>query len=144
MYVTLTRKGIVDAIAIMLLAVGICSRFSAVGTTPKNGETNAQRVQYIKNLNINIQDECIETKKINIPAKFGDVYTGYNTLQKQAGFDLLDYAGCGVTLYTYAFTDKPDKRVNILVYKGRIIGGDISDTSLEGSMSPLQIQKQKE
>ncbi len=137
MYMIFTRKGIVAAISLLVLAVMICSRFSAVGSVMNDGETNAQRVQFIKNLNIDIKEECTETKQITVPVKFSDVYLRYNNLQKQAGYDLTDYAGCGVTRYTYTFSGNPDKRVNLLVYKGKIIGGDISDIAFSGKMLPL-------
>lgn len=144
MYVTLTRKGIVAAMALLMLAVAVSSRFSAAGMAPQNGKTNAERLNYIKSLGIDVDEECSETAEITLPVKFGDVYTKYNNIQKQAGYDLLPYGGCNVTRYTYLTADGTGKRVNLLVYKGRIIGGDISDTALDGGMLPLQKQKKKE
>lgn len=138
MYVTFTRRGIAAAIALLLLVTAVCSRFSAAGSTPQNGSTNAQRVQFITSLGIKTEEECIETAEITIPSDFGAVYERYNKLQLEVGYDLRGYKGCAVTRYTYLTCETPKRRVNILVYKGRVIGGDISDTALEGSMSALK------
>ncbi len=144
MYVTVTKKSLVAAIALLLLATAVCSRFSAAGMNPENGDTNYHRLDFIKSLNISVKEECIETADISVPTVFGEVYTRYNEIQKQAGYDLLPYVGCDLKRYTYQFADEPDRRVNLLVYKKRIIGGDISDNALNGDMLPLKQQEKKE
>lgn len=144
MYVTVTKKSLVAAIALLLLAAAVFSRFSAAGMNPENGDTNSHRLDFIKSLNISVKEECIETADISVPTVFGEVYTRYNEIQKQAGYDLLPYVGCDLKRYTYQVADEPDRRVNLLVYKKRIIGGDISDNALDGDMLPLKKQKKKE
>ena len=55
--------------------------------------------------------------------------------------------GCAVKKWTYILTDYPgyeDKdciRLNLLVYKGKVIGGDICSVELDGFMTGLQENK---
>ncbi len=98
--------------------------------------TNAKRVEYIKSLGVMLLNEEATTKEITIPQEFSDVYNKYNELQRETKFDLNAYKGKKVTIYTYN-CDK-ERVVNLIVYKGRLIGGDISETKLHGVMKPLK------
>ncbi|MBR5535883.1 MAG: DUF4830 domain-containing protein [Clostridia bacterium] len=79
-------------------------------------------------------------KTFTIPNDFDLVYNNYNKLQKEAGYDLLPYRGKECVMYTYEIYNHPfgDCNANIIVYKGEIIGGDISSVNLDGFMTPLQ------
>lgn len=80
------------------------------------------------------------TEKIfTIPYEFDMVYNNYNELQKEVGFDLSLYKGRECVMYTYEIHNHPfgDCNANIIVYKGDIIGGDISSVNLDGFMTPL-------
>ena len=77
-----------------------------------------------------------------IPKTFSQVYENYNALQKQAGYDLSAYKGAKVTIFTYpvgkvSHDNDDDYYVTLMVYKGRIIGGDISSRNFYGEMLPL-------
>ena len=61
----------------------------------------------------------------------------YNELQKEAGFDLSNYKGKNVTVYSCPVWNS-DKLLNLIVYDGKIIGGDISDVAFDGEMKPLK------
>lgn len=90
--------------------------------------------------NMGYTDVCIkETEKAEIvlPETFGAVYERYNALQKAGGYDLTDYRGKSCTRYTYEIPSK-NARANILVYNGKIIGGDISSITLDGIMIPIK------
>ena len=70
-------------------------------------------------------------------------YRNYNELQKKAGFDLSAYKGSKAKVYTYKvlsygpFKAQDNARLNLIVYNGRIIGGDISTVAINGVMLPL-------
>lgn len=83
--------------------------------------------------------ESFTKKTFTIPKEFDMVYNNYNEIQKEAGYDLLPYKGTECTLYTYEIYNHPFGKcnANIIVYKGRIIGGDISSVNLDGFMTPL-------
>lgn len=141
MYFTFTKKSLVAVLAAMLLGLFIGGQIFAADNIKENGKTNKQRVDYIKSIGLKPSEECKSSKEIIIPEQFDAVYQNYNALQKSAGFDLLLYMGSKATVYTYDI-DTPagytgDTVANLIVYKGRIIGGDISSCALDGFMLPL-------
>lgn len=95
--------------------------------------------RYIAELGWTCAKGADEVKKLTIPQEFDEVYTRYNDLQRQAGFDLTPYRGREVTRYTYRVTDGGQDNVfiHILMYDSKIIGGDIMSTGLDGFMLPL-------
>ena len=83
--------------------------------------------------------ENFTKKDFTIPNEFDMVYNNYNSIQKEAGYDLSPYRGKVCTMYTYEIYNHPFGKcnANIIVYKGEIIGGDISSVNLDGFMTPL-------
>ncbi len=83
----------------------------------------------------------VESVEVTIPAEFDKIFAGYNELQKSQGLDLSKYKKKAVTRYTFTVTNyksadgKPyDGTVwaNVLVYRGRVIGGDICSADVNG------------
>lgn len=101
-----------------------------------SAETSVQRIRFLTQLNYSVSASTEESAEIRIPIEFGDVYENYNELQKQNGTNLLDFRGTECTRYTYINEDD-DMRVNLIVYEGRIIGGDVCSTALDGEMHAL-------
>ncbi len=101
--------------------------------------TNAQRVDYIKSLKVTLLSDDYKIKTITIPTEFSKVYEDYNKLQLSANFDLRGYKGKEVEVYTYNCDG--DRVVNLMICKGRLIGGDISETSLNGRMKALVVDE---
>ena len=111
-----------------------------------NAKTNAQRVYFIKALGLSPDDNSMKKKTVTIPETFSDVYITYNNLQKKAGYDLSAYKGADAEIFTYPVGRIEEKNndeyyVNLIVYKGRIIGGDISSYNFYGEMLPLKSVK---
>lgn len=106
-------------------------------------ETNEDRLNFISQTGLNVNPEPVSVTQVMIPAEFNDVYNQYNELQKKCGFDLKKYQGCTVSRWTYTVTDYPSYedsdaiRLTLLVYKGKVIGGDISSVELDGFMHEL-------
>ncbi len=77
-----------------------------------------------------------EVETVTIPAEFDKVYAAYNELQKSQGLDLSKYKGKDVTRYTFTVTNYPDYEgtvlANVLVYRNRVVGGDICSADLSG------------
>jgi hypothetical protein len=77
-----------------------------------------------------------ESGVIRIPKAGDQVFDRYNELQKSQGYDLNKYAGKKVMRYVYQITNFPDAKepvyATVLVYRDRIIGGDITDTTPGG------------
>jgi hypothetical protein len=78
----------------------------------------------------------VETKEVTIPAQFDKVFAGYNELQKSQGLDLSKYKKKTVTRHTFTVTDYEGYEgtvyANVLVYRGRVIGGDICSADVNG------------
>ena len=78
----------------------------------------------------------VETETVTIPAEFDKIFAGYNEMQKAQGLDLSKYKKKSVTRYTFTVTNYGDYEgdvwANVLVYRGRVIGGDICSANSEG------------
>lgn len=100
--------------------------------------TNEERMAFFKQFGWEAKAEPISTGDIAIPENFSDVYTAYNNIQKEQGLDLLPYAGKTCTQWIYQITNYPQQeymRGTILVYDGKVIGGDLSTPQLDGFMT---------
>ena len=131
------RKWIIAAavLAAMFLAVMLICRKDKIP-----GDTVTDRVTFAKSLGYSISEQYETKKEIVIPSVFSDVYENYNALQKNSGFDLSAYKGEQATVYTYPVTNHPEGdgvMMNIIVCKGRIIGGDICSAEYDGFMTGL-------
>lgn len=106
-----------------------------------NVKTNEDRISFLKQFGWETEGEPIESVKVTLPTKFDKVFVGYNELQKQQGLDLGKYKGKDVTRYTYKLTnfDGYDGTVyaNIIVYRGKVVGGDICSADLNGFVMTL-------
>ena len=142
LYLTLTKKRLAVIIASLLLIIGIGGRFASASVITQDASTNAKRVDFAASVGCKVEETAIAEKQIRIPDEFSDVYKNYNELQRQAGYDLSAYKGCDATLYTYKVIQGgivgEETFVNLIVYRGRIIGGDISSAAIDGSMLPLK------
>lgn len=71
------------------------------------------------------------------------MFRRYNALQKGQGYDLSKYAGKKVMRYVYEITNFPGAQepvyATVLVYKGKVIGGDVTDTSVKGKIRGFQM-----
>ena len=141
-YVIFTKKCFVVILSLFICFGFILTEIYAVNNGELNAKNNADRVDFIEKLGCDLLSTQPETKLVTLPEVFSDVYDNYNTIQKSAGYDLSLYKGCEVIIYTYQINSLPNHQeesvVNLMVYKDKIIGGDISSTMLGGYMLPLR------
>ncbi|MBR2371194.1 MAG: DUF4830 domain-containing protein [Clostridia bacterium] len=99
-------------------------------------KTNEDRINFLKQFGWQTEEEPVEIKEITIPTQFDKVLGAYNELQRSQGLDLAKYKNKTVTRYTYIVTNYPDYDgvvyANILVYRKRVIGGDICSADRSG------------
>jgi len=99
-------------------------------------KTNEDRLNFLAQFGWTAEATPVEEETVTIPGEFDKVFVGYNELQKQQGLDLAKYKRKEVTRYTYKLTNYPDYEgtvyANILVYRGRVIGGDICSADVNG------------
>lgn len=108
-------------------------------------ENNEQRINYLKSFGWNVSNEPVEIIDVAIPEEFNDVYTVYNKIQKEQGFNLEKYKGKKVKRYTYEVKNYPNEsqyiRANMLVYNNQIIAGDICSIKIDGFMHGFALPK---
>ena len=102
----------------------------------QNVYSNSDRIDFIAQFGCNVNQTPIEEVEITIPAEFDSVYVGYNDIQKEQGLNLAKYKGKEVVRYTYEVTNYEDYEgvvyVNLLVYRNKIVGGDICSADSAG------------
>ncbi|MBO4980254.1 MAG: DUF4830 domain-containing protein [Clostridia bacterium] len=83
-----------------------------------------------------VADDPTEEAKVTLPDEFDKIFTAYNELQRRQGLNLSKYKRKDVTRYTYEVTNYEDYDgkvyANVLVYRGRVIGGDICSADATG------------
>ena len=107
-----------------------------------NGSDGAsvQLKSFISSWGWTVSEEPDEVREVTIPAEFDDTYTKYNEIQTAQGFDLSSLKGQRVKRWTYTVTNYPGYetedciKINILVYDGCVVGGDVCSVRLDGFM----------
>lgn len=78
----------------------------------------------------------LEVTEVTVPAEFDKIFAAYNEIQKEQGLNLSKYKRKKLTRYTFEVTNYEgyDKKVlaNVLVYRGKVVGGDICSADVEG------------
>lgn len=107
----------------------------------QSGKTEEQRQQFLAQLGWQVDPEPMEVTEVVIPRKFDEVYESYNALQTEQGMDLTKYRGKRCHRYSYVVknhpTGKENIRLNLLVCKNKIIGGDVCSLGLDGFLQGL-------
>ena len=135
---------IAAAVFLLLTLLKISSRQeNDPGSIPQASQTheteapnNLARITFLKSYGWEVSEEPSEVVSVVIPQTFGDVYENYNAIQTAQGFDLSGYRGKEVRRYTYEVLNYPGQkdyiRANLLIYRGKVIGGDICSVELNG------------
>ena len=134
----IAAAAILAAIAgLLFLGGGETAPTASVSTAPA-ADTNDARVQFLTDLGWEVTPSPTESAEVKIPKSSDEVFDRYNALQKSQGYDLGKYAGKTVMRYVYQINNFPDAKepvyATLLVYKDRIIGGDITDTTPGGKV----------
>jgi hypothetical protein len=78
----------------------------------------------------------VEVTQVTMPDEFDKIFAAYNELQKSQGLNLTKYRGKDVTRYTFAIKNYEGYEgtvwANVLVYRNRVIGGDICSADVSG------------
>jgi len=99
-------------------------------------KTNEDRIAFLAQFGWTVENTPAEEAEITVPAEFDKVFTEYNEIQKRQGLDLSKYKNKDMKRYTYIVTNYPDVTetvyANVIVYKNRVVGGDICSASKSG------------
>lgn len=118
-----------------------------IALSAKNIKTEEDRVGYLQQCGWQVDTASGALKEVLIPKSFDKTYSAYNEMQKQQGFDLEKYQGKKVNLATYRITNYPDGQeatASLLLYKNRVIGGDISSSEKGGFVHGLTDTPQRQ
>lgn len=106
-------------------------------------KTNDERLKFISQYGWEVEAEPVEVSEIVIPKEFDEVYKSYNAMQQQQGYDLSKYQNKRCKRYIYKVTNYPGEtgevQINLIVYKNKVIGGDVAAVDLQGFMHGFDI-----
>ena len=137
--------GLIAAVCVILLLAVLLGKAEDSAQSPPqeqsitlNGGTNEERLAFLESHGWQVEETPTETQEVRIPQEFNEVFSRYNELQKEQGFDLSEFAGKTAKRYVYAVTNYPDGSdghfATILVYKNKIIGGDVTGSAQNGGI----------
>ncbi len=99
-------------------------------------KTAEDAVGFLSQFGWEVNASPVEVKTVTIPSEFDKVFSAYNELQKEQGLNLSKFKNKDVTRYTFAVTNYQGYEgtvyANVLVYRNRVIGGDICSADISG------------
>ena len=105
-------------------------------------KTEQDRVGFLKQFGWEVKPTPVAAVEVTIPEEFDKIFTGYNEIQRRQGLDLSKYKKKTVMRYTYEITNYEGHEgtvyANILVYRNRVIGGDVCSADVTGFMHGLE------
>lgn len=139
--VLLILGAVVLAIIALVLLLGGGNDTEVTSATPISD--NDSRVKFLTDLGWEVAASPIESSQVRIPENTTEVFDRYNDLQKSQGYDLSSYAGKNVMRYVYKVNNFPGATdpvyATILVYKNKVIGGDVTDTAPTGRIQGFKM-----
>lgn len=140
LYLIFTKRGLAVILALTVLALIFIGQFSTVNQNFLDGSTHQKRIEFLNSVNLSVEENALSVKGSFIPNKITGTAKEYNKILQKGGFNLENFRGKAVTIYTYSLTENPHQRVSVLVCDGKIIAGDITD-ALSGKISPIIKEK---
>lgn len=133
------------AAALLLLVIFLANRPGSEAiaeTAGKKLESPESRVEFLANLGYTVSAEPVRTQEVQIPKEFSPVYQQYNAVQQSQGYDLTKFQGKNVMQYVYLVENYPEEGsdpvyATLLLYKNKLIGGDLSRGGANGFLRPL-------
>ncbi len=130
----------VGAGAAIVLAIMLVSIFRAGSAIPGYSGVKSldDRMTFVRSFGWEADPSSEQTDGVLIPEKFDAVYQNYNRIQIDQGLDLRFLVGREVRRYSYEILNHPsgedNVRITLLVYKDKVVGGDVASPALDGFM----------
>lgn len=149
---TLKFFGIIGVAILTLVALIILIPSYSTATTAKieemnenisfdNVKSSSDGIKFLAQYGWTVEETPIEECEITIPKDFDKVLTSYNEIQKQQGLDLTKYQKKTATRYTFKVTNYESYEgtvyANIIVYRNKVIAGDICSADARGFIHTL-------
>lgn len=139
MFIVTRIKIVICLLLAATILIGVIIALADVPVTP----VSVARA-YLNKIGWETEQKPLEVVQLEIPNEWDNVYLRYNGIQKEAGFDLSPYKGQKANRITFAvknFDGEENVRANVIVLRGKVIGGDLSTVSINGFMVPLKERK---
>ena len=125
----------------LILIFGGKSEGAAAATSAVSA--NDDRVKFLESFGWQVTPTPKEASQVRIPEESGEMFRRYNALQKGQGYDLSKFSGKKVMRYVYEVNNYPGAQepvyATVLVYKNKVIGGDVTDTAAQGKIRGFQM-----
>ncbi len=103
--------------------------------------TKEDRLEFLSQFGILAAEDSEQKEDFSLPEALDRVLLSYNEIQKAQGLDLSRYCKRKVQRYTYEVKNYKDPSLavyaNVIVYRQRVIGGDISAVGEGGFVLPF-------
>ena len=138
------RKGALFIVLVSIVCMGLVlaagTKDSPFGSQKINNENDLS--EFLLTLGYECDLSMVTVQSSVLPAQFDETFIAYNAIQLQQDCDLSRYAGKEVTVYTVPITNYTDSDESVLasviVYRGKVIGGDIHAAAMDGFILPLK------
>lgn len=137
--------------AVLVGIVAFVPRIDTAGETAltmldyKGVATVDEQLRFLEALGYQVKTIPVFSDEVVIPSEFDSVYEKYNDIQKAQGLNLEKYKGKTVLRYTYELKESPEPAyATLLIYKNRIVGGDITVMGDRGYVIGLENYKSPE
>ena len=130
------------SLAVLIALIALVPTYAAEGSQPTasysyekvRSEDDAER--FLAQFGWIVDATPIEVTEVTMPDEFDKIFAAYNEIQKEQGLDLAKYKRKKLTRYTFEITNYEgyDEKVlaNVLVYRGKVVGGDVCSADVEG------------
>lgn len=107
-----------------------------------DGKLNRSNIEFINSYNWQVDEKPVSISYVSVPESFDPIFSAYCEIITEDGFDFYAYRGKRVTRYSYKVINHNTSadgliRVNIFVYKNKIVAADISNISSDGFVLPI-------
>lgn len=138
------KKGARYIIILAALSIGLV--LAAGNAQSSIGAPKINNTEDLKAFLLTLGWECDITNLTEqttvLPEQFDDTFIAYNAIQLKQNCDLTKFAGKNVTVYTVPITNYTETTdtvlATVIVYKGKVIGGDLHAAAMDGFMLPLK------
>ena len=108
-------------------------------------KNEADAVEFLAQFGWSADPSSVQKQEVTLPGEFDKVFAGYNEIQRAQGLDLSKYKNKKITRYTFEISNYNgyDGTVyaNVLVYRNKVIGGDICSADVSGFVHGFEAQK---
>jgi hypothetical protein len=101
-------------------------------------------ISFLSQFGWTVDGATAQSAKVTIPDEFDKVFAAYNEIQKSQGLDLSKFKKKELTRYTVEVTNYKGYEgtvyANVLVYRNKVVGGDICSADVKGFVHGFEKQ----